>query len=123
MYKIGEIFYADSDIEINKGLETCTLTVTNLGDRPIQVGSHFHFFEANKYLEFDREKAFGFRLDIPSGTAIRFEPGEEKDVNLVKYSGNAFICGFNGLTNGRAEDESVKKQAIENACALGFKGA
>lgn len=82
-YKIGEVIYAEGDIILNEGKRTVTLTVTNEGDRPIQAGSHFHFFEANKFLSFDREKAFGMRLDIPSGTAVRFEPGEEKEVTLT----------------------------------------
>lgn len=122
-YKIGEVFYADGDIILNEGMDTVTLIVTNVGDRPIQVGSHFHFFEANKFLEFDREKAFGMRLDIPSGTAVRFEPGEQKEVTLAAIGGNRIICGFNGLTDGSADDDRVKAAAIEKARAQGFRGA
>ena len=122
-YKIGEVFYAEGDIIINEGKPTVTLTVTNEGDRPIQVGSHFHFFEANKFLSFDREKAFGMRLDIPSGTAVRFEPGEEKEVTLTEYDGNRVICGFNGLTMGAVHDERVKAAALKKARELGFRGA
>lgn len=122
-YKIGEVIYADGDIILNEGKRTVTLTVTNEGDRPIQVGSHFHFFEANKFLSFDREKAFGLRLDIPSGTAVRFEPGEEKEVTLTEYDGNRVICGFNGLTMGSVDDDRVKAAALKKARELGFKGA
>lgn len=121
-YKIGQVFYAESDIILNEGKRTETLIVTNMGDRPIQVGSHFHFFEVNKYLSFDREKAFGMRLDIPSGTAVRFEPGEEKKVTLTEYGGNKIMCGFNGLTMGAIEDEKVKEKALEKAKELGFLG-
>ncbi|MGN0650425.1 MAG: urease subunit beta [Oscillospiraceae bacterium] len=121
-YKIGEVIYAEGDIILNEGKRTVTLTVTNEGDRPIQVGSHFHFFEANKFLSFDREKAFGLRLDIPSGTAVRFEPGEEKEVTLTEYDGNRVICGFNGLTMGSIDDDRVKAAALQKARELGFKG-
>lgn len=121
-YKIGQVFYADGDIILNEGKRTETLIVTNVGDRPIQVGSHFHFFEANKFLSFNREKAFGMRLDIPSGTAVRFEPGEEKEVTLTEYDGKKVICGFNGLTMGPIEDEKVKDAAIKKAKEMGFLG-
>lgn len=121
-YEIGEIIYAEGDIVLNEGKRSVTLTVTNEGDRPVQVGSHFHFFESNKFLSFDREKAFGLRLDIPSGTAVRFEPGEEKEVTLTEYDGKRVICGFNGLTMGSADDEKVKASAIQKARELGFKG-
>lgn len=121
-YKIGQVFYADGDIVLNEGKRTETLIVTNVGDRPIQVGSHFHFFETNKYLDFDREKAFGMRLDIPSGTAVRFEPGEQKEVTLTEYDGNKIICGFNGLTMGSVDDERVKEAALKRGKELGFKG-
>ena len=121
-YAIGQIFYGKSDVEINAGLPTVELVVNNLGDRPIQVGSHFHFFEVNKYLEFDREAAFGFRLDIPSGTAIRFEPGEEKKVRLTAMGGSRIACGFNGLTMGALDDPAVKSASLQKAKELGFKG-
>lgn len=121
-YRIGQVFYADGDIVLNEGKRTETLIVTNMGDRPIQVGSHFHFFEANKYLSFNREKAFGMRLDIPSGTAVRFEPGEEKEVTLTEYDGKKIICGFNGLTMGAIEDEKVKAAAVKKAKEMGFLG-
>lgn len=122
-YKIGQVFYAEGDIEINSGLKFITLMVNNLGDRPIQIGSHFHFFEINKFLDFNREAAFGMRLDIPSGTAVRFEPGEEKTVQLVEYRGEKIMYGFNGLTMGSVSDPEVKRKAIEKAKTLSFKGA
>ncbi len=121
-YKIGQVLYAEGDIVLNEGKRTQTLIVTNVGDRPIQVGSHFHFFEVNRYLSFDREKAFGMRLDIPSGTAVRFEPGEEKEVMLTEYGGKQVICGFNGLTMGNIHDEKVKQNALNKAKELGFRG-
>jgi len=96
----GETITADGEIVLNEGRETVTVTVANTGDRPVQVGSHYHFFETNTALDFDREKAKGFRLDIPAGTAVRFEPGQSREVTLVKYAGNGRIFGFNGLING-----------------------
>lgn len=96
----GEIITQAGEIELNAGRPTITVTVANTGDRPIQVGSHFHFFEANKALSFDRAAAKGFRLDIPAGTAIRFEPGQTRDVVLVAYAGTREVWGFNGLVNG-----------------------
>lgn len=114
----GEIRAAEGEIELNAGRETTTLTVRNTGDRPIQVGSHYHFFETNKALDFDREAAFGFRLDIPAGTAVRFEPGQEKSVNLCSFGGNKHLSGLNNLTNGEDRDA-----ALQRARAAGFKGA
>lgn len=96
----GELFPEEGDIELNAGRPVTTLSVSNQGDRPVQVGSHFHFFESNKALDFDREKAFGQRLDIPAGTAIRFEPGDRREVNLVPFGGQRVVFGFNGLVNG-----------------------
>ena len=96
----GEIFSESDDIELNEGKEITTLNVSNLGDRPVQVGSHFHFFETNKSLVFERELAFGKRLDIPAGTAVRFEPGDTTQVKLVPYSGERNVFGFNNLVNG-----------------------
>ena len=96
----GEILVADGDIELNAGRQTVTLTVANTGDRPIQVGSHYHFFETNAALAFDRDKARGFRLDIPAGTATRFEPGQTREVRLVAYGGARVVIGFNGKVNG-----------------------
>lgn len=96
----GEYLLAEGDIVANAGRRTVELTVANTGDRPIQVGSHFHFFEANRALRFDREQAFGMRLNIPAGTAVRFEPGDEKRVTLVELAGERRVFGLNGLTQG-----------------------
>jgi len=96
----GEIVPADGEITLNAGRATLTLDVANTGDRPIQIGSHFHFFEVNRALRFARESARGFRLDIPSGTSVRFEPGEERSVQLVALGGRRVVRGFNGLVNG-----------------------
>jgi urease subunit beta len=96
----GEILCADGDITLNEGAATVTLRVANRGDRPVQVGSHYHFYEANEALDFDREQARGMRLDIASGTAVRFEPGQERDVTLVAYSGGRRIFGFQARIMG-----------------------
>ena len=96
----GELFPAEGDIELNAGRETVTLSVANTGDRPIQIGSHFHFFEVNTALQFDREQARGMRLDIPAGTAVRFEPGDEREVTLVPFVGSRQVYGLNALVNG-----------------------
>ena len=96
----GELFPADREIELNVGRPTITLTVVNTGDRPIQVGSHYHFYETNAALQFDREKARGLRLDIPAGTATRFEPGQSREVRLIAYAGARRVVGFQGKING-----------------------
>ena len=96
----GEYILATGDIEINAGRKTLSLTVVNKGDRPVQVGSHFHFYEVNKQMEFEREQAKGMRLNIAAGTAVRFEPGEEKTVELVEFGGKKIIVGFNNKVNG-----------------------
>lgn len=96
----GELLPEEGDLELNAGRPVTTLTVANRGDRPVQVGSHFHFHEANGALQFDREAALGQRLDIPAGTAIRFEPGDSREVNLVPFAGARRVVGFNGLING-----------------------
>lgn len=96
----GEMFVEEGDIELNVGRETVIITVANTGDRPIQVGSHFHFYEVNNALRFDREQARGMRLDIPAGTAVRFEPGDEKAVNLVALAGSREVYGLNNKING-----------------------
>ena len=96
----GEMKIAAGDLELNKGRKTVTLEITNSGDRPIQVGSHYHFFETNEALKFDRQKAYGFRLNIAAGTAVRFEPGQTRTVELVFVSGNKKICGFAGKVMG-----------------------
>jgi urease beta subunit len=121
----GEIILGKGDIVALQGRRTVELTVANAGDRPIQVGSHCHFFEANRSLKFDREKAYGFRLLVPAGTAVRFEPGEDKRVTLVALGGNRVAYGINGLTNGRLDDPQVKARALARAAEQGFlvKGA
>jgi len=96
----GELFVEAGEIELNVGRSIVTLKVANTGDRPIQVGSHFHFFEVNSALSFDREQARGKRLDIPAGTAVRFEPGDEREVTLVEFAGSREVYGLNGLING-----------------------
>ncbi len=118
----GEMLIDDGEIIINEGKNAVEITVVNTADRPVQTGSHFHFFEVNKQLEFDREAAFGKRLDIPAGTAVRFEPGESKKVKLVDIGGNRIGMGLNDLTQGSFDDENVKKAALEKAKKLGFKG-
>ena len=97
----GEVMAAPGEIELNAGRETVTLSVENTGDRPIQVGSHYHFFETNSSLRFDRAQSLGFRLDIPAGTAVRFEPGDTKEVELVALGGTRTVYGINGLVNGK----------------------
>jgi urease beta subunit len=107
----GEYLLGDGDIEANAGRRTVELTVANTADRPIQVGSHFHFFEANRALRFDRAPAFGMRLNIPAGTAVRFEPGDEKRVTLVELAGARRIFGLNGLTQGGAREAALARLA------------
>jgi urease subunit beta len=110
----GELLIEAGDIELNAGKETVTLQVANTGDRPIQVGSHFHFYEVNAALTFDRDQARGMRLDIPAGTAVRFEPGDERQVTLVPYVGTREVYGFNakieGALDGKAKKEKSKKK-------------
>ena len=118
----GEIITEPGDITINEGRNTAQVFVTNTADRPIQVGSHFHFFEVNKALEFNRSLAFGMRLDIPAGTAVRFEPGETRQVPLVSIGGSRTGGGLNGLTDGSMDDEGVREAAMKKAKELGFKG-
>ena len=117
--KIGEIMPLNREIVINEGKKTKTLLVANIGDRPVQVGSHFHFFEVNRCLVFDREKAYGYHLDIPSGTSVRFEPGEEKEVTVTEIGGSRRIFGLNDLTCTQAT-EVTKKEAVEKAKRRGF---
>jgi urease subunit gamma/beta len=106
----GEVVTEDGEIELNSGRETLSVSVMNAGDRPIQVGSHFHFFEVNRALVFDREAALGMRLDVPAGTAVRFEPGEEKDVGLVALGGERVVNGLNMLTCGPVSDRDPALQ-------------
>lgn len=96
----GEIIAAEGEIELNAGRDTVTLSVANTGDRPIQVGSHYHFYETNSALDFDRDSAKGFRLNIPAGTAVRFEPGQTREVELVAYAGDRQVYGFNAKVMG-----------------------
>ena len=119
----GEIIPAEGEIEINAGRPTATVSVTNTGDRPVQIGSHYHFFEVNRHLDFDRAASFGMRLDIPAGTAVRFAPGETKEVTLVEFGGSGEMVGLNDLTQGSRRSESVKQEALARARARGFKGA
>ncbi|HVY05967.1 MAG TPA: urease subunit beta [Burkholderiales bacterium] len=119
----GEIFTPDGDIELNAGRRKAKVKAVNTGDRPIQVGSHYHFFEANKALEFDRAAAFGMHLDIPAGTAVRFEPGESKEVALAAFGGSGEVYGLNDLTNGTVKGDKAKADALAKAKARGFKGA
>ncbi|WP_256758062.1 urease subunit beta [Cohnella sp. WQ 127256] len=109
----GEYRVMSEDITINKGRELTALIVTNLGDRPVQVGSHYHFFEVNRALQFDRLQAYGKRLDIPAGTAVRFEPGEEKPITLVQLGGSQKVYGFNRLTEGIAHLPEDPAQLLE----------
>jgi urease beta subunit len=104
----GEVILGSPTVTINEGCKTKTIKVVNLGDRPIQVGSHFHFFETNKYLSFDRKEAYGYRLDIPSGTAVRFEPNEEKEVDLVEIAGNHIVKGLNNLTDAQVNSATLE---------------
>lgn len=117
--KIGEILPLDREITINEGKPTVKILVANAGDRPVQVGSHFHFFEVNRCLKFDREKAYGYHLDIPSGTSVRFEPGEEKEIQLTQLGGTKRVFGLNDLTCAQAV-ESTKKASLEAASKKGF---
>jgi urease subunit gamma/beta len=105
--KVGEYLLADEDIVINAGRPTATLVVSNTGDRPIQVGSHFHFFETNRALEFNREAAYGMRLDIPSGMAVRFEPGDTKEIHLVALAGTREVFGHRGLVDGKLDADQA----------------
>ncbi|KAA1042322.1 urease subunit beta [Macrococcus equipercicus] len=105
--KPGEVIIKEGTKIINEGKQATKLRVKNTGDRPIQVGSHFHFFETNKGLEFDRDKAYGKRLDIPAGAAVRFEPGDEKEVSLIEYAGERNIFGFRNLVDGPIDDSKV----------------
>lgn len=118
----GEILPAEGTIKLNEGRETVEIIVTNTADRAIQVGSHFHFFEVNSRLKFDRKACWGMRLDIPSGTAVRFEAGESKKVRLTEIGGTRYGYGLNGLVNGAFDDETVKQNAFKKAKEQGFLG-
>lgn len=124
---VGGVVLADTPIEYNVDRRTVKLKVRNTGDRPVQIGSHFHFFEVNRYMEFDRSKAFGYHLNIPATTAVRFEPGEEKEVELVAFAGKKRIIGFNDLVNGYAGLEDTpafypkRTEAVRRVSEYGFK--
>lgn len=116
---IGQVIPLEGEIELNAGKKTVEVKVTHAGDRPVQVGSHFHFFEVNKMLQFDRAAAFGFRLDVPSGNAVRFEPGEEKIVTLVEVGGSRRGYGLNDLTQGFMTSANLAT-AMDRAAKKGF---
>lgn len=118
----GEVICKDGELTLNEGRKTVTLEVTNMGDRPVQVGSHYPFFEANPQLRFDRKQAYGCRLDIPSGAAVRFEPGESKTINLVEIAGERRVYGGHGLISGQLSEEN-REIALAKARAQGFLGA
>lgn len=116
----GDYLVDAGDIELNAGRRVATLLVANTGDRPIQVGSHAHFFEVNRALRFEREAAFGMRLDVPSGTAVRFEPGQEQTVELVALAGAGRASGMNALTEGDTNDPAIRARALQRAGERGF---
>ena len=116
----GEYFLSDEPITANVGKSITSISVQNTGDRPIQVGSHTHFFEVNKALEFTREKSYGCHLNIPSGTSVRFEPGETREIDLTEFSGKKIVYGFSGLVNGSLKEK--QKDAFKKASEKGFKG-
>src|ERR671916_1262955 len=116
----GELLPGEGEVLLNEGREKISLTVANAGDRPVQVGSHFHFFETNRALRFDRETAYGMRLDIPAGTSVRFEPGDERAVDLVAIGGRRVARGLNGLTDGALDDPGVREAAFRLARERGF---
>ncbi|MDE7304729.1 MAG: urease subunit beta [Alistipes sp.] len=124
---VGGVLLADAPIEYNTGRKTVKLVVRNTGDRPVQVGSHFHFFEVNRYLEFDRDASFGCHLNIPATTAIRFEPGDQKEVEVVAFAGKRRVIGFNGLVMGYTGDEDAptyfpaRMKAVRKVRQAGFK--
>jgi urease beta subunit len=123
--KPGEYFLdeAAGPIEANAGRRTARVLVKNIGDRPIQVGSHYHFFETNAALEFDRQAAYGMRLNIPAGTAVRFEPGEEKEVEVTEFGGRRVIHGLNNLVGGELAAAGAKERALERAKKAGFRSS
>ena len=116
----GEYFLSEDPIIANVGKSVITLDVKNTGDRPIQVGSHAHFFEINKALEFSRKKSYGFHLNIPAGTSIRFEPGDSKKIELTEFSGKKIVYGFSGLVNGSLSEK--QNEAFSKAKKQGFRG-
>jgi urease subunit beta len=119
----GEYLFDGEPIELNAGRPTCVIEVNNTGDRPVQVGSHYHFFEVNRALIFDRTAAYGMRLDLPAGTAVRFEPGDVKTVRLVALGGLRQVYGGDGLVMGTLDDPEVKRRSFERLKQAGFGGA
>ena len=119
----GEYILSANPITCNGNKKTITITVKNTCDRPCQIGSHTHFFEVNKALDFPREKAYGFRLNIPAGTSVRFEPGDSKEVELCELGGKRIVYGFNSLTMGGLKSSNIKNAALQKARQSGFKGA
>jgi len=118
---VGGYVCHSAPISFNEGLPVTTLAVRNTGDRPIQVGSHFHFFEVNPALEFDRAAAFGLHLNIPASTALRFEPGDEREVSLVPFGGHRAVYGFNNLVDGPTTGDADKARAVALAAKRGFR--
>ncbi len=116
----GEYVFDGTDIELNAGRPVTTIKVNNTGDRPVQIGAHYHFFETNKALVFDRTKAYGMRLDLPSGTSVRFEPGDVKEVQLIPYGGRRTVYGFNALVMGRLDDPYVREMSLKRCLDQGY---
>ena len=119
----GEYILSKDPVICNENRKTTKITVKNTGDRPCQIGSHTHFFEVNRALDFNREDAYGYRLNIPAGTSIRFEPGDSREVELCELGGNRIVYGFNGLIMGGLDSSSRKSRTLEKAKIEGFKGA
>lgn len=119
----GLVTAVEGEIELAPGRARTTLDVVNTGDRPVQIGSHYHFFEVNRALDFDRKSAMGMRLDIPAGTAVRFEPGQRRTVTLVAFGGDRSLSGLNDLSRGMDDSEAAREAALSRARAAGFKGA
>jgi urease subunit beta len=115
----GEYFLLDEPVELNAGRDTRRIEVANHGDRPVQIGSHCHFFEVNRYLVFDREAAYGMRLNVLAGTAVRFEPGDTREVELVALAGSRHVAGLNRLVDGPLDDAKVRTAALERAKKFG----
>jgi urease beta subunit len=118
----GEYVLSEQPVLCNDGREVIETEVTNTGDRPIQVGSHFHFFEVNRALDFDRSATLGMRLDVPAGQSIRFEAGDEREVDLVEFGGLGRVIGFNNLVDGGRLDQQSVQRALDKAARLGFTG-
>jgi urease subunit beta len=116
----GEYFSSNEPIIANVGKSTTSVSVRNTGDRPIQVGSHTHFFEVNKALEFQRKQSYGYHLNIPAGTSVRFEPGDTKEIELTEFGGKKIVYGFSGLVNGSLDEK--QEEAFKKATEKGFKG-